>query len=85
MNLNDEFIYDKTLLSQFCFLFFSAVISALKNLQEKVRKLELERGAAENNLKSLAAETIRYKDILQKEHENEQPIQSTMSKHTQGT
>lgn len=61
----------------------SAVISALKNLQEKVRKLELERGAAENNLKSLAAETIRYKDILQKEHENDQPIQSTMSKHTQ--
>ena len=62
---------------------FSAVISALKNLQEKIRKLEVERGTAENNLKSLAAETTKYKNILQKEPKNI-PGQSTVSKHTQG-
>ena len=63
---------------------FTAVISALKNLQEKIRKLEVERGTAENNLKSLAAETTKYKNILQKEPKNI-PGQSTVSKHTQGT
>ena len=62
---------------------FTAVISALKNLQEKIRKLEVERGTAENNLKSLAAETTKYKNILQKEPKNI-PGQSTVSKHTQG-
>jgi hypothetical protein len=30
------------------------VVSALRNLQDKVRKLELERSAAEDNLKCLA-------------------------------
>ncbi|XP_078340542.1 centrosomal protein of 57 kDa-like isoform X1 [Crassostrea virginica] len=60
----------------------TAVISALKNLQEKIRKLEVERGTAENNLKSLAAETTKYKNILQKEPKNI-PGQSTVSKHTQ--
>lgn len=60
----------------------TAVISALKNLQEKIRKLEVERGTAENNLKSLAAETTKYKNILQKEPQNI-PGQSTVSKHTQ--
>ena len=60
------------------------MISALKNLQDKIRKLEVERGAAENNLKTLAQETTRYKDILQKERENDAPVQSTVSKHTQG-
>ena len=65
-------------------IWFTAVISALKNLQDKIRKLEVERGAAENNLKTLAQETTRYKDILQKERENDAPVQSTVSKHTQG-
>ncbi|XP_061171155.1 centrosomal protein of 57 kDa-like isoform X1 [Saccostrea echinata] len=60
----------------------TAVISALKNLQEKIRKLEVERGTAENNLKSLAAETTKYKNILQKEPQNT-PGQSTVSKNTQ--
>ncbi|XP_032238177.2 centrosomal protein of 57 kDa isoform X2 [Nematostella vectensis] len=44
-----------------------AVISALKGLQEKIRKLELERTDAEDNLKRLAAESKHYKEVLQKE------------------
>jgi len=41
-----------------------AVMSALKGLQTKIRELELERGHAETNLKSLATETSRYRDLL---------------------
>ncbi|XP_078375277.1 centrosomal protein of 57 kDa-like isoform X2 [Oculina patagonica] len=44
-----------------------AVVSALKGLQEKIRKLELERADAEDNLKKLATESRHYKDTLQKE------------------
>lgn len=44
-----------------------AVVSALKGLQEKIRKLELERADAEDNLKKLATESRHYKDVLQKE------------------
>ncbi|BFZ10259.1 hypothetical protein BsWGS_13298 [Bradybaena similaris] len=47
------------------------VISALKNLHEKVKKLELERNVAEQNLKSLASETEQYKELL------------SMGKHTE--
>lgn len=65
-------------------LIFSAVISALKNLQDKIRKLELERGAAEDNLKSLAIETNKYRDILQRDRDIEEPRQSAVSKNTQG-
>ncbi|XP_033739832.1 centrosomal protein of 57 kDa-like isoform X2 [Pecten maximus] len=60
-----------------------AVISALKNLREKIRKLETERAAAETNLKSLAAETHRYKDIFSKEPENVEPTQTIMSQQSQ--
>ena len=60
------------------------MISALKNLQEKIRKLELERGAAEDNLKCLAVETNKYRDILQRDRDLEEPRQSTVSKNTQG-
>ncbi|XP_076079412.1 centrosomal protein of 57 kDa-like isoform X2 [Mytilus galloprovincialis] len=62
----------------------TAVISALKNLQDKIRKLELERGAAEDNLKSLAIETNKYRDILQRDRDIEEPRQSAVSKNTQG-
>lgn len=62
----------------------SAVISALKNLQDKIRKLELERGAAEDNLKSLAIETNKYRDILQRDRNIDEPRQSMVSKNTQG-
>lgn len=60
-----------------------AVISALKNLQEKIHQLEMERTAAEDNLKSLATETNKYRDILQKESEQRKPAQTTVSKHNQ--
>lgn len=63
----------------------AAVISALKNLQEKIHQLETERTAAEDNLKSLATETNKYRDILQRESEQRRPAQTTVSKHNQGT
>lgn len=42
-------------------------MSALKSLQDKIRQLELERAHAEDNLRSLASETSKYKSIL---HQN---------------
>ncbi|KGL83935.1 Centrosomal protein CEP57L1, partial [Tinamus guttatus] len=44
-----------------------AVVSALKTLQEKIRRLELERSQAEDNLCSLSAEAARYKKALEQE------------------
>ena len=35
----------------------SAVMSALKTLQDKIRQLEIERSQAESNLKTITAET----------------------------
>lgn len=60
-----------------------AVISALKTLQGKIHQLEVERTAAEDNLKSLASETNKYRDILQQEREQKQPSQTSVSKHNQ--
>ncbi|XP_067842470.1 centrosomal protein of 57 kDa-like isoform X2 [Heptranchias perlo] len=41
-----------------------AVLSALRNLQEKIRRLELERTQAEENLKRLSKDTAEYKKVL---------------------
>ncbi|XP_066475882.1 centrosomal protein of 57 kDa isoform X1 [Tiliqua scincoides] len=41
-----------------------AIFSALKNLQEKIRKLELERFQAEESVESLTRETSDYKKVL---------------------
>ncbi|CAH1225569.1 CEP57 [Branchiostoma lanceolatum] len=49
-----------------------AVISALKGLQDKIRKLELERTLAEDNLRSLASETQQYKNSLHKRDSEEE-------------
>uniref|UniRef100_A0A0B7AP13 Centrosomal protein of 57 kDa n=1 Tax=Arion vulgaris TaxID=1028688 RepID=A0A0B7AP13_9EUPU len=50
-----------------------AVISALRNLHENVKKLEIERNIAEQNLQSLALETGQYKELLNiGKHWNEQ-------------
>lgn len=57
-----------------------AVVSALKGLQEKIRKLELERADAEDNLKKLAAESRHYKDVLQKELTVRESSQGVISK-----
>ncbi|XP_071954896.1 centrosomal protein of 57 kDa-like [Antedon mediterranea] len=59
-----------------------AIISALRGLQDKIRKLELERTQAEQNLKSLASETTQYKEILQKEHTAKEETQTEISKQT---
>ncbi|XP_029458235.1 centrosomal protein of 57 kDa [Rhinatrema bivittatum] len=47
-----------------------AIFSALKNLQEKIRKLELERTEAEANLKSLSKETSEYKKVIENQVKN---------------
>ena len=56
------------------------MVSALKGLQEKIRKLELERADAEDNLKKLAAESRHYKDVLQKEMTTRESTQGVISK-----
>ncbi|XP_007900144.1 centrosomal protein of 57 kDa isoform X2 [Callorhinchus milii] len=59
-----------------------AVLSALKNLQEKIRKLELERIQAEENMKRLSEETAEYKKVLDKEKRREGNMR-TVSQHNQ--
>ncbi|XP_069825726.1 centrosomal protein of 57 kDa isoform X2 [Dendropsophus ebraccatus] len=44
-----------------------AIISALRNLQEKIRQLELERIKAEDNIRSLSKESLDYKHQLEKQ------------------
>ncbi|XP_048351525.1 centrosomal protein of 57 kDa isoform X2 [Sphaerodactylus townsendi] len=52
-----------------------AIFSALKNLQEKIRRLELERVQAEESVKSLTKETSEYKKVL-----NDQLLEKEYSK-----
>ncbi|KAI1893967.1 hypothetical protein AGOR_G00129110 [Albula goreensis] len=47
----------------------AAILSALKNLQEKIRRLELERTQAEENLKRLSRETTQHRSVLEGETE----------------
>ncbi|XP_035240645.1 centrosomal protein of 57 kDa isoform X4 [Anguilla anguilla] len=47
----------------------AAILSALKNLQEKIHRLELERSQAEENLQRLTQETTRHKAVLEDERE----------------
>ncbi|XP_020656986.3 centrosomal protein CEP57L1 [Pogona vitticeps] len=44
-----------------------ALVAALKTLQEKIHRLELERSQAEDNLNSLSSEAAQYKKALQHE------------------
>lgn len=62
----------------------TAVVSALKGLQEKIRKLELERADAEDNLKKLATESRHYKDVLQKELTVRESSQGVIAKQNKG-
>lgn len=49
-------------------IFFStALILALRTLQEKIHRLELERTQAEDNLNILSREAAQYKKALQNE------------------
>ena len=64
----------------------TAVMSALKGLQDKIRQLELERSNAEDNLRTLATETSRYQDILKQgsdDHFHTVP-HTTVSENAQG-
>ena len=56
------------------------MVSALKGLQEKIRKLELERADAEDNLKKLSTESRHYKDVLQKELSARESTQGVIAK-----
>ncbi|XP_036418655.1 centrosomal protein of 57 kDa isoform X2 [Colossoma macropomum] len=47
-----------------------AILSALKNLQEKIRRLELERTLAEQNLQKLSRESSRTQSVLERERES---------------
>ncbi|XP_055955009.1 centrosomal protein of 57 kDa isoform X2 [Patella vulgata] len=59
------------------------IYSAMKNLQEKVRRLELERTAAEDNLKTLATETTQYSSsILQRTQQSEKLANDIVAKQT---
>lgn len=43
----------------------TAIITALRNLQDKIKDLEIERTTAEKNLQSLAQESEPHKKVLQ--------------------
>ncbi|KAG8453005.1 hypothetical protein GDO86_004713 [Hymenochirus boettgeri] len=58
-----------------------AIFSALKNLQEKIRKLELERMNAEDNMKQLSKETHHYKERLDKQIGPKDQAKDGVSKH----
>ncbi|KAK6187498.1 hypothetical protein SNE40_005508 [Patella caerulea] len=59
------------------------IYSAMKNLQEKVRRLELERTAAEDNLKTLATDTTQYSSsILQRTQQSEKLANDIVAKQT---
>ncbi|XP_018604267.2 centrosomal protein of 57 kDa isoform X1 [Scleropages formosus] len=47
----------------------AAILSALRNLQEKIRRLEQERAEAEENLRRLSKETARYSRTLEAERD----------------
>ncbi|CAM2095767.1 unnamed protein product [Caretta caretta] len=60
-----------------------AIFSALKNLQEKIRRLELERIQAEENVKHLSKETSDYKKVLNEQIQQRQHSKTEVSKQNQ--
>lgn len=69
--------------SKRCF-FVTAIFSALKNLQEKIHRLELERLQAEENVKHLSRETADYKKVLSEQMQHKEHDKSEVSKKNQG-
>ncbi|KAJ8280410.1 hypothetical protein GJAV_G00054230 [Gymnothorax javanicus] len=57
----------------------AAILSALKNLQEKIRRLELERSLAEENLQRLSRESSPRKAVLESEGEGREHNQEMAS------
>lgn len=71
----------------YCYLIvfiLSAIFSALKNLQDKIRRLELERIQAEESVKTLSKETIEYKKVLDEQIQERENSKNQESKHNQG-
>ncbi|NWR63821.1 CEP57 protein, partial [Bucorvus abyssinicus] len=60
-----------------------AIFSALKNLQEKIHRLELERLQAEENVKHLSKETADYKKVLSEQMQHKEHDKSEVSKKNQ--
>uniref|UniRef100_A0A7M4FC72 Centrosomal protein 57 n=1 Tax=Crocodylus porosus TaxID=8502 RepID=A0A7M4FC72_CROPO len=60
-----------------------AILSALKNLQEKIRRLELERMQAEENVKHLSRETADYKKVLTEQIQQREQSKTEVSKQNQ--
>ncbi|XP_054241632.1 centrosomal protein of 57 kDa [Indicator indicator] len=60
-----------------------AIFSALKNLQEKIHRLELERLQAEENVKHLSKETADYKKVLSEQMQHKERIKTEVSKKNQ--
>ncbi|XP_061847591.1 centrosomal protein of 57 kDa isoform X2 [Colius striatus] len=60
-----------------------AIFSALKNLQEKIRRLELERLQAEENVKHLSKETADYKKVLSEQMQHKEHDKTEVSKKNQ--
>ncbi|XP_009996819.1 PREDICTED: centrosomal protein of 57 kDa [Chaetura pelagica] len=60
-----------------------AIFSALKNLQEKIRQLELERLQAEENVKHLSRETADYKKVLREQMQHKELDRTEVSKKNQ--
>uniref|UniRef100_A0A8D2QNL7 Centrosomal protein 57 n=1 Tax=Zosterops lateralis melanops TaxID=1220523 RepID=A0A8D2QNL7_ZOSLA len=60
-----------------------AIFSALKNLQEKIHRLELERFQAEENVKHLSRETANYKKVLSEQMQHEEHDKTEVSKKNQ--
>ncbi|XP_059820631.1 centrosomal protein of 57 kDa-like isoform X1 [Hypanus sabinus] len=58
-----------------------AVLSALRNLQEKIRKLEFERTQAEENLKRISKETAEYKKMLDKSQQKAGDTPTEVTQH----
>ncbi|MBZ3880725.1 Centrosomal protein of 57 kDa [Sciurus carolinensis] len=64
-------------------LYLAAIFSALKNLQDKIRRLELERIQAEESVKTLSRETIEYKKVLDEQIQERENSKNEESKHNQ--
>ncbi|XP_063250592.1 centrosomal protein of 57 kDa [Prinia subflava] len=60
-----------------------AIFSALKNLQEKIHRLELERFQAEENVKHLSRETADYKKVLSEQMQHEEHDKTEVAKKNQ--
>ncbi|KFP81045.1 Centrosomal protein of 57 kDa, partial [Acanthisitta chloris] len=60
-----------------------AIFSALKNLQEKIHRLELERFQAEENVKHLSRETADYKKVLSEQMQHKEHDKTEVSKKNQ--